>query len=157
MPEIDAQTFKDYFYGRFALSNHWQAFEPVAKYLNTLKANQRFHHLFPILQDVHQYPYEFQKVAAGLMMKVDAACPVNVGEAALPVLDTIDLSVQEFPFFLAKRHGRDRVLQDLGALSSPALSEPQRKRLDTLIYWTRGFTEDRYEQLRQLWSARIKG
>jgi hypothetical protein len=106
---------------------------------------------------VHQYPYEFQKVAAGLMMKVDAACPVNVGEAALPVLDTIDLSVQEFPFFLAKRHGRDRVLQDLGALSSPALSEPQRKRLDTLIYWTRGFTEDRYEQLRQLWSARIKG
>jgi hypothetical protein len=91
------------------------------------------------------------------MMKVDAACPIDTREAALPVLDTIDLSVQEFPYFLAKRHGRDRVLQDLGALSRPALSDPQRLRLDTLIYWTRGFTEDRYEDLRRLWSARIKG
>jgi hypothetical protein len=157
MPDLDARTFKEYFYERFSLSNRWQAFEPVAKYLNTLKASQRFHHLFPILQDVHQYPYDFQKVAAGLMMKVDAACPVDVREAALPVLDTIDLSVQEFPYFLAKRHGRDQVLQDLGALSRPALSDPQRLRLDTLIYWTRGFTEDRYEDLRRLWSARIKG
>jgi hypothetical protein len=157
MPDLDAQTFKEYFYERFSLTNSWQAFEPVAKYLNALKANQRFYHLFPILQDVHQYPYAFQKVAAGLMMKVDAACPVDVREAALPVLDTIDLSVQEFPYFLAKRLGRDRVLQDLGALSRPALSDPQRLRLDTLIYWTRGFTEDRYEDLRRLWSARIKG
>ncbi len=139
------------------MSNHWQAFESVARYLNTLKANQRFLHLFPILQDVHQHPYEFQKVAAGLMMKVDAACPLDLREAILPVLDSIDLSVQEFPFFLAKRQGRDRVLEALAALSSPSLSDPQRMRLDTLIYWTRGFTEDRYEELRRRWSARIKG
>lgn len=157
MAELDAENFKEYFYGRFALSNHWQAFEPVARYLNTLKANQRFQHLFPILQDVHQRSYELQKVAAGLMMKVDAACPLDAGEAALSVLDSLDLSVQEFPFFLSKRHGRDQVLEDLGALSSPTLSDPQRKRLDTLIYWTRGYTEDRYEELRQRWSARIKG
>lgn len=157
MAEPATDNFADYFYRRFEMKNQWQAFEPVAKFLNTLKANQRFHLLFAILQDHHARPYEFQKVAAGLMLKVDAGCPLSVSEAAVPVLDTLDLSIQEFPFLMAKRYGREKVLEELAAIDASELSKEQRQRLDTLIYWVRGFTEERYEELRKLWSARIKG
>lgn len=157
MAEIDSDNFKAYFYERFELNNHWQAFVPVAKYLNSTKGNQRFHLLFSILQDVHEQPYNYQKVAAGLMMKVDAKCPLDVQQASLPVLNTLDLSIQEFPWFLAKRLGRDHVLTELDTIDQSDLDDSQRKRLETLIYWTQGFTENRYEELRQRWSARIKG
>ena len=157
MAQLDSENFKAYFYERFVLDNHWQAFVPIAKFLNTLKAAQRFHLLFPVLQDDHEHPYEYQKAAAGLMMKVDAACPLSVCEAVTPVLSSLDLSIQEFPFFLAKRHGRDHVLEELASIHTGFLDEGQKKKLDTLVYWTRGFTEDRYEELRQRWSARIKG
>ncbi len=157
MEDLDSDNFKSYFYGRFELKNHYQSFQPVAKFLNTLKANRRFDLLFSVLQDQHDRPYEYQKIAAGLMLKVDATYQMSISEATLPVLNSIDLSIQEFPFLLAKRHGRDRVLAEFAEIESTALSAAQRTRLDALIYWVRGFTEERYEELRQRWSARIKG
>lgn len=157
MAEIAADNFADYFYRRFELNNRWQGFGPAAKFLNTLKANQRFHLLFAILQDHHARSYEYQKVAAGLMLKVDARCPLRVSDAVVPVLNTLDLSIPEYPFFLAKRYGREMVLAELAAMDGMELNESQRKRLETLIYWVRGFTEARYEDLRALWSARIRG
>jgi len=157
VPDPDLESFKTYFYQRFELNNHWQAFDPVAKYLNTLKADQRFRLLFSVMCDRHDRPYQYQKVASGLMLKVEAGCPLPVVEASFPLLDTIDLSVEEFPLFLAKRHGRERVLADLGTIDTSALDDRQRLRLDTLIYWARGFTDERYENIRNRWSSRIRG
>jgi len=157
MIDPNSDSFKTYFYERFELNNSWQAFNPVAKYLNTLKADHRFRLLFSLMCDRHDRPYQYQKVASGLMLKVDASCPISVVEATFPLLDTIDLSVEEFPFFLAKRHGRDRVLEDLATIDTSTLNDQQRLRLDTLIYWTRRFTDERYENKRRLWSSRIKG
>jgi hypothetical protein len=157
MSAPDSDSFKTYFYERFKLTNHWQAFEPVAKFLNTLKADQRFRLLFSVMCDPHDRPCKYQKVASGLMLKVDAGCPLSVVDAVTPLLDTIDLSIQEFPFFLAKRYGRDRVLSDLASIDISILSDHQRRRLDTLSYWTRGFTDERYEEVRKRWGSRIKG
>lgn len=158
MSSLNSDNFKIYFYKRFELNNGWQSFYPVAKYLNTLKANRRFFLLSSVVGDKQHKLYGYQRVASGLMIKLDAGCPIPVRDSVWLVLDTLNPSVREYPFFLAYKFGKKALLSELAQIKQDAsLSQEQKQGLETLEYWTTGYSLERYRQLKQSWSDRIKG
>ena len=157
MKSSEIDSFKEDFYHRFNLPNGYQSFVATARYLNTLKAPRRFDLLFSVLCDHHETPFPIQKVASGLLLKQAAKCSKSLSDVIYPVLDKLDASIQEYPFFLAKLFGVDQVMEEIRRLKSADLSTRQLKGLSTFEYWLSGFSDKRYEELRHRWSRTICG
>ena len=158
MDDLNTEDFKHYFYQQAQSGQSWQSLSPIAKYLNTLKANQRFLLLSSILCDRYYPFFHYQRVAAGLMIKLDAGCPIPLRECIKLVTDYVYASDQEYAFFLAHKFGQEEVLAELQKLQQDeSLTEEQQKSLDKLSYWVGSYSLSRYRLLKQTWNSRIRG
>ncbi len=103
-----------------------------------------FDTLYSFLTDTNMAPnaYADQKTAAELLARFQPACNVSVERAISETLSTWDESVGEWPLYLWRSFGREKVLHALERVQAGRLPEAQRETTEVWRYWLSGDQKD---------------
>lgn len=103
--------------------------------LQGLPGEQQFQILFPIAVK-NPYVGEFPVLdAARLLRELNPDSPLSCEEAVSALLPEWSASLEEVPFYLAKRFGPSRVYEAVASLGAGLTDKSQRSSLDTVAYW----------------------
>ncbi|TQV72919.1 hypothetical protein FLL45_15755 [Aliikangiella marina] len=102
--------------------------------------------------------FKDQTMAGGLLIKLMPKYDRNLREDILRSLDNWNLSVEELPWYLAEKVGRDEVLREVESIAESSLSEVARKTLDTYVYWLNPTDTEHFKKvMTKRWNNSLKG
>ena len=78
-----------------------------------------------------------QELAGQLLAALRPRAEVSLSEVLAPALGRYELSVEQLPHYLGSLLGREQVLAELDRLEPSALSEHERRALQTMRFWLR--------------------
>jgi hypothetical protein len=79
-----------------------------------------------------------QELAGALLTHLKPRGEIQLESVIRAALPRYELSVEQFPQFLAATAGTDKVLQVLNGLDSADLSTQEARARDTMLYWLQG-------------------
>lgn len=79
-----------------------------------------------------------QELAGQLLAELRPKTDIGLKEILAPALSRYELSVEQFPHYLASLLGREYLLAELDRLELSTLSERERRALQTMRFWLRG-------------------
>ena|GEM_PF-612311 len=102
--------------------------------------------------------FKDQTMAGGLLIKLKPKYERNLREDILRSLDNWNVSVEELPWYLAEKVGRDEVIREVESIAETCLSEVARNRLDTYLYWLNPSDIEHFKKvMTKHWNNSLKG
>ncbi|TLU59457.1 hypothetical protein FE810_16945 [Thalassotalea litorea] len=108
----------------------------VEKLLRNVKHSELFEGLFTLfLLEDGPNTYTRQQNAGVILYKLKPKVYIDLKQRIRLSLKTWNVSVEEWPFYLVEKCGKDRVLEVLDELAKERLSDRERSGMETFSYW----------------------
>jgi hypothetical protein len=135
---VDATEFRE------QLRSRKHTLHQLRMKLQSLPANDRFDSLLGLFTETcGADTYTDQEVAGRLLVDVMPECHRSLDDVLKSVSSTWNVSVEQLPYYLAEKFGRETVIDAATTMAKNLPSESRESRaLDTITWWLRGCRDD---------------
>lgn len=129
---------------RFGASNPQQKKQLIFS-CNNASEREVFFGLFSFFYDpsLQENQFERQQLAGTLLYKVAPPPPIALDDSVYAVAKVWNLSIEELPWYWCKSYSKEKVIEFLTELSPSCIDSELKRSVDTMLYWSRGYEENK--------------